>query len=477
MILSAKCSDYFYSLILLLSLTVYPLKAGTTPDSAVTVADDPQPALRFELPVLDIPFNTAYGFSFPSMPQSIAITGAVTQGTHQLLVNLWNPEVTDRSLRGIFANKRLGGLWSSIVIFDVLSPFAGWTHEEGHRAVLSRRNISSQNDIYKNPFAEMVSISHVRDEDLARLKDNYPADMVRLAEAGGEAQLELVFHMRKDNFFGGRSSTYDLVDWWINVGSLAYYVWLCGDEEVDKITEEETLKEDDDISKRDIVGGDYLSWVYDLFRPDEPYLSGLRGRQHPSGVGVDRYIQPSELTGEERRYLKRQGRLFLLNFLSPQMFGFDRFRGTNPFTKAQCWWNVAVTHHLTSFGTDTGLLLFYQQGRTNLVFTYHSYLSRYKYWPGFSVELACHPITLAGKNISVSASMSLWLQPKQQRFAETKARTGGGFTLNVSYPLTRHLGWYLECDAKSEGWVAGNIYLSPAVQARTGVVLHQKHQD
>jgi hypothetical protein len=448
-----------------------PAFAELFADSTRATQEADQPPLLIELPVLDMPFNTAHGFSFPSMPQSIAITGGVTQAAHHAFSVLWHPRITDLSLKGLMNNRRLGGLWSSIVLFDLISPFRGWTHEEGHRAVLSGREISSRDDIYKNPFAEMVSVSHVRDEDLARLKDMHPADMVRLAEAGGEAQLELMFKMRKANFITGRFSKLDLPDWWVNIGSIAWYVWYCGTDEVDRITEEETLKEDADVLKRDIVGGDFLSWVYDLFRPDEPYLSGLRGRPHPSGVGVDRYIQPSELTAEERRYLRRQGRLIFLNFLSPQMFGFDRFRGTNTINHRRFWWNAAVTHHLTSFGTATGLHLFYQQGGTNLVVTYNSYLARTRYWPGLSIELVRYPATLAGKKLSVSASASAWLQPRGQRFASTEAQAGCGVTLGAACPLFRHLEWTVECDAKSEGWVAGNVYLEPAFQVRTGMAL------
>jgi len=453
----------------LVSISFIPAYADALSDSSAEHSKAAESRLLLELPVLDFPFNTECGFSFPSIPQSLAITAGVTQAAHQALANIWNPQVSDRSLSGILANRRLGGLCSSILLFDVLSPFRGWTHEEGHRAVLSSRGISSRDDIYQAPFASMVSVSHVTDEDLAWLKDNHPADMVRVAEAGGEVQLELVKRMQKSNFFGRRSSRYDLVDWWMNIGSLAYYVWLCGDDEANEIIEEETLKEDADISRRDIVGGDYLSWVYDLFRPDEPYLSGVRGRPHPSGVGVDRYIQPSELSGRELRYLRLQGRLIFLNFLSPQMFGFDRFRGTNPFTHAPCWWNAAVTHHLASFGTDTELHLFFQQGKTNLAFTYHNYFSRYRYWPGLSVELVQHPMTIDGKILAVSGSASVWLQPHGQRFAATKAQAGGNIAIRIACPLAGRLAWYIEGDAKSRGWVAVNVYLDSSIQARTGV--------
>ncbi|MCI0513479.1 hypothetical protein L0128_09725 [candidate division KSB1 bacterium] len=447
--------------------------AAPRPNSTLTLPARVRPSLFHELPVLDLPFNTALGFSFPSLQQSSALTNGVTRGVHQLLADLWQPQISDRSIPGLFGNRRLGGLCLSILIFDALSPFSGWTHEEGHRAVLSRRGISSRNDIYQIPAAEMVSISHVRDEDLAWLKDRYPADMVRLAEAGGEIQLESIFQMRRANFFEGRTSKYDLFSWWLNLGEIAYYLWLCGDDAANQIIEEETLKEDPDISKRDIIGGDYLSWVYDLYRPDEPYLAGRRGRMHPSGVGVDRYLQPSELTHTERRYLQRQGRLFFLNFLAPQMFGLDRFRGTNPITHRPCWWNVALTHHLTAFGTTTGLHLYLQEGNTNLIFTFDSHLARDHYWPGFSIDLLRYPITIRHKILALSAAASAWMQPKDQRFDASQSQSGYGIKLNAAYPFTRHLGWFIEGDAKSQGWIAGNVYLDAAAQVRTGLTFTQ----
>lgn len=427
-----------------------------------------RPTVILEFPLADVPFNTENGYSFPSIRQSISITSGITQGFHHAMKLMWDPDLSDKSFGALISNKRFGGLCMSIIIFDLVSPFRGWTHEEGHRALLTRRGISSQNDIYLNPFAELVSVSRVRDEDLIRLKDEHPADMVRLAEAGGEVQIELALRMRKSNFFCGRSSVYDLADMWLNLGSLAWYIMLCADDEANKIIEEETLKEDTDIMKRDIIGGDYLSWVYDLFRPDEPYLSGLRGRPHPSGVGVDRYIMPSELTSEELDYLRLQSRLMFLNFVSPQMFGVDWFSATSPFTHEKFWWNFAVTHHLTSFGTATGIHLFWRQGNANVVLSLQGYGSKYKFWPGLSIELIRYPFSFGEKLFSFSTSASLWLQPDNQRFSSKNAQTGGAMMLCVICPVTDWFELFAECDVKSEGWIPGNVYLEPALQARTG---------
>src|SRR6185503_15319227 len=87
-------------------------------------------------------------------------------------------------------------------------------------------------------------------------------------------------------------------------------------------TEEQNRKEGTNVPTRDFTGLDPDGWVYDLFRPDEPYAA--RGI-HPSGVGIDRYRSESDFTPRERRYLRRQARLSWLNLLNPQLIGLYGF--------------------------------------------------------------------------------------------------------------------------------------------------------
>jgi hypothetical protein len=78
----------------------------------------------------------------------------------------------------------------------------GWLHEEWHRAVLAHRGISAQDDMVFFPFLRgIVSVSHVADEQLAWLKQAYPADSVRLAEAGYEADISFAFALKRRAFF------------------------------------------------------------------------------------------------------------------------------------------------------------------------------------------------------------------------------------------------------------------------------------
>jgi hypothetical protein len=91
---------------------------------------------------------------------------------------------------------------------------------------------------------------------------------------------------------------------------------------VDRNTDEANQKEGANLQVRDVTGHDFTAWAYDLHRSDEPYAA--RG-VHPSGVGVDRDIKRADLTSEESKYLKRQGRLQLVNLLAPFLFNAGGF--------------------------------------------------------------------------------------------------------------------------------------------------------
>jgi hypothetical protein len=59
---------------------------------------------------------------------------------------------------------------------------------------------------------------------------------------------------------------------------------------------------------------------------------------HPSGVGIDRYVKYSDLTGEEQDFLKKQAYLSLLNFIDPQIISIHRFkRGNSAGYKSFNW--------------------------------------------------------------------------------------------------------------------------------------------
>ncbi len=411
------------------------------------------------LPLLDVPYNTEHGYSFPSMNQSLMISKDTLQGTHSIV---WDATGSGDSYWSIAA----------LVCWDyflfMLPGGAAWVHEEWHRAVMGQYGISSENDVYKFDLtAETIAVSHVSDSDLAWLKENHNPDMVRLMEAGNEAEVQLSRVLRRESFFTGRHIIYEIPALWLSLVNESFYVMYCSTDDVNSDTDRMNREDGSDVEKRDFTGYDFTAWIYDLNRPGELYSD--RG-VHPSGVGVDRYIKYSDLTDSEKSYLKMTGYLTLLNFISPQMFGFERFSAEDPVTGEKLYWNFMVLHNLTSFGNDISVNLLLQKRTLNLELALHSYFNEKHYSPGIEGGIHRYPVSLAGKRIYMSTGLLLFMQPRDQEF-HTGSREAGVYTeVWADVPIIEDkLEISVGGDVKSDGWVAGNVYLDDALQGRCGV--------
>ena len=234
---------------------------------------------KLDVTILDVPYNIAHGLRGPSMQQSLSLSASFYDETHSALQKVFGE-------RHPYLNK------TAISLFDLMNdgylplPLAdAWLHEEWHRAVLGNRGINSFNDVYllRTNVSE-ISVSHVRDEDLIRLKHDHPADQVRLNEAGTEAELELVLKLEKERFFDD-SKVWHLPLYLLEKLNTVYYIASGTESESDVTTDEMNAREGANVKKRDFTGHDFIAWMYDLSRPNEPYEA--RGT-HPSGVGIDR---------------------------------------------------------------------------------------------------------------------------------------------------------------------------------------------
>ncbi len=415
-----------------------------------------QPSLILELPVIDYPFNWSDGYTAPSMQQSLNITKDFYQYGHYKFEQ-WYP---DRPTARTF----------SIIAFDVLTtwlPFGdAWLHEEWHRAVMSNRKIDSYNEVYDFPlFAETISVKRIKDEDLVRLKKEYPADMVRLHAAGIEAQYELNFSIEKDHFYY-KIPTFDIVLLWLNHINNIGYLHTCASNESNTLTDKLLRDEDEDISERDFTGLDCDAWVYDLFRPLEPYEA--RGT-HPSGVGIKRYIKYSDLTDEEQDYLETNFKLSFLNLVDPFLFNYKSFSAFNPFNKRPLQWNATLRHHLTSFGYSLDANLFLKQGSVNAMLILHNYFNKDHHFPGLEFALYRLPVGIFGKRLHFSVRTSVWSQPKDQQFYTAESELGGLVAVKLNFPWNRTMETYLEIESKNDGWVAGNVYLEDNTSLRLGL--------
>lgn len=439
------------------------LFSGPLLSSQVT-RDDEDNRLPLVFNVVDAPYNFSNGYSFPSMDQSLALCKNIGQVAHSLIIS-GSPDSVHPP-RGCVPYL-LAAAFDYLYFY--LPPGYGWLHEEWHRAVMGRRGISSRNDVYKfELFAETIAVSRVDDDDLAYLKARHPAEMVRLHAAGNEADVELTLAMRRDCFFTGRSVRYDLISWWMNLANAWAYIDLCTRSEADDLTDEMNAEDGANVGRRDFTGLDFTAWVYDLFRPGEPYTA--RG-VHPSGVGIDRYIRRSDLTEREKDYLKLQRNLAFLNFLSPQMFGIDRINLADPFTGRSLAFNFAASHHLTCFGYDAAAHLFFREQGINIEVILHQYASRGRHLPGIDVSLVRCRVDAFPVPVFMSATAALWLQPRGQLFQSQEASPGGLFRLGLSFPAGERIEFHIESEVKTSGWVAGVVYLDEAAQSRAGITL------
>lgn len=427
----------------------------------------PGSPLLLQVPLSDLPFGFKGGFDSPSMRQSLLWNASSIQSANQTIGWLWEGR------RPGFL--RSFGTWASLGLFTYASvylpPGGAWMHEEWHRAVLTQDGVSSYNGVYHWDIgAEAIAVDHVKDAELAEMKADHPADFIRLMSAGLESETESVRLMRRNNFFLGRSSEYDLLSWWNTSLNGAAYLYICSVKEFDE-TLQEANRDEADMSERDFTGLDFRAWVHDLRRPEEPYAAGPRGRTHPTGSGVDRYLLYSDLTPDERGYLRLQAGLSLLNLVSPQSIGRDWMPGINPWDGGGILWNFGLTHHLTPFGFGVGGDFLVRRGKWSWVLTMQGFINGDMALPAVAGELFRYPVPVGRSDVYLTCGASVWLQPKDQLHYTSSVSPGGAAIVGLAVPLQYSLELFAEADAKSAGWLPGNVYLDAAVQGRAGLQL------
>lgn len=440
------------------NLFIFILLSLTVPASAIKITQDTGSIIPVKLPLADIPYNFSKGYTFPGMNQSLCITKDFSQLSHNLVFHIMPPEQTCLQMISIFA-------WDYLLFYLPGGP--AWLHEEWHRAVMGQYGVSSYNDIYNmDIFSEIIAVSHVKDNGLAMIKNDHNSDMVRLSAAGYEADIELTKEFRRDSFFSGRSLKYEFFESLLGITNAVYYVYMCTTGDADTMTDEMNMNESDP-EIRDFTGLDFTAWIYDLNRPHENYSD--RG-VHPTGTGIDRYIRYSDLTSEEKNYLKFSSRLAFLNFISPQLFGISRFTASLPFSGREFSFNFMMTHQLTSFGNDISAVLFFTADALKTEVAYHSYLNCDNYFPGIEFIIRRFPISIYGKTIYMDTRMLFFIQPQKHEFRTRDGEAGGLAGIGFYLPLAGdRLELFMEGDVKSSGWVAGNVYLDRAIQQRTGI--------
>lgn len=421
-------------------------------------SDSKPTAYTVTLPIYDHPYNQSLDLRNPSMNQSLYFSKGFYQFAHYNIQKFWDHSPTASTV--------------SVIIFDAISSWiplsSAWVHEEWHRAVMGQYGIDSYDEIFEMEFfSETIAVSDVGDGELIDLKKNHPADLIRLHSAGLESQNQFNLLIEKDQFFHN-SLSMDNVLLLFNTINTSSYLSVCASDEANKLTKEILDRENEDISKRDFTGLDCNAWVYDLFKPDEPYEN--RGT-HPSGVGIDRYITWSDLTSAEKDFLRKQFYLSFLNFADPFLLNKRYFRWIYEENNPAIYWNANLKHYLTPFGYTVNAHLFLKNDQRKFLLTLYNHFNRKYYFPGIGAEVFDILFSVRNFILHNSLSLTIWSQPEDFGFNTKENEIGARATIKSNYQWTKMLGSYLELEYKTKGWYEGNVYLSENFSARAGISL------
>jgi len=422
--------------------------------AAALPAESPRYSPLLELPAADLPANLQDGYFLPAAGQALALTGDLFELSHWGLAALsdWlvprQRTVLNQGLRYLLSAP---WVWFGT---ELPVPLGTWNHEQYHVAALRQAGVSSRNG---NSFLRWDgTVYDVSDAELIAAKAEDPAALVRAHAAGLEANNSLVLAETSRDFF---------LRGWVSKPFLylysAYYNWnylrLAAGPQADDVKQAILDHESAVPEERDFTGLDPLGWVYDLFRPPEPYAA--RG-PHPSGVGIARPLGWSDLTAEEQRFLKLQYYLSLINFLNPLAFFLHHVQVGD-------WQlNLVAQHTLTSFGYSVDVHALLKRGEMNLRVSQANQWNHERWYPGLALQLVEYP---AASWLRVSPRLAVWLQPPAQEFKTDESRLGGLAAAELRAPLGGPFGAFAELGYKSEGWVLGEMSLEATWFGRAGL--------
>ncbi len=413
-------------------------------------------SLIINVPVLDLPFQQTVYKTYYNIG-SFAVNPSMKQSLY------WSNSFYTLSRYYIKKHLKKDYAIISTLLFDFLSyyvPFGiSWLHEEYHRAVLTRWEAKSYNDVNKFPFfRQFIYVSKVKDEDLSRIANNHNADFRRLNTAGIESQMLQIRKLQQNNFFYNKTVNFDIL-YITSIINSVFYINSCSKIKTDEAINKILLKEGTDISRRDMTGLDFTAWADALYYPDKPYES--RGI-HPSGVGINRYVKVSDLSPQARRYLKNQSYLNALNLVSPAIFGVQHIK-----LKQNIYSNYSLRHFLTPFGNNISLDIFLKSSKANLFFSIHTFSNKEKTFGGFETYWLNVPIK--SNSLLVSLRSFIWYQPSTLSFYDKSGKLGGMVNIELSYNKAKFFIPYVELEYKTKGWLAGNVYLNDNFNINSGL--------
>lgn len=338
--------------------------------------------------------------------------------------------------------------WASTLLQWGLTSFLlmPYTHEEGHRSVLTVEGIGSISRPYWDSRGVAV-VYGVTDAQLEALRDTKLPTYIRLHTAGLESDAALL--ARSETLVAFEQETVDTV--WIEylvrrVNQVVYYASGLYEQEVG-------IEEEDNELDRDIVGHDVYGAIRHLHRPDMEFY---------------RYTEYADLTREERDFVKQVGIKALLNLVNPLVV-----RKANFGTESGMKWSFGLGYCLCPFGGFFEENLWVLAGEKRMHFYLRQFENRECLFWGGGVRLQDYPV---GNRFLCSVALHAWVQPEELSFTADKGESGGAADLLVRWRAfeSRQPGGAktafvdLGVTAKTDGFMPEEAFLAERIGVRIG---------
>lgn len=337
--------------------------------------------------------------------------------------------VFSRTIDELIPNKKV----KMIVKFSAISLFGlPYTHEEGHRSVLTQKGIGS----ISQPFFGSNGAAYVKgvkDIELINLRNIDLPNYARLHSAGLESDYMIASEVEK--FIAFEEESYEVLkeEYFLRkISLMSYHLTTL----IPSLMPE--LAEEDNELKRDIVGHDIWGFVRHLHRPNMSFF---------------RYTDFEDLTSIEKKYAKGLAWKSFSNLLSPILFGKTNFN-LNTNLKG----NFSIGHSLSPFGDyfEQNFYLFYKK-KYKVIFYLREFSNKDKTFLASGVKL--HNYKLSNK-FSTSLGLDFWNQPANLSFTTTNNKIGGNVYLKLNHytfqnnsTFIKGIGMFSEIFYKTDGFL------------------------
>ena len=334
---------------------------------------------------------------------------------------------------------------SQMLISGLLTlPF---THEEGHRSVLTEEQIGSLSSPFINSKG-VAQVTGVTDAVLQNLRDTKLPNYIRLHNAGLESDFDYL--KKSDALFNFKEEEYNVLynDYFVRKLSVSMYYLTT------LIHNKTGIKESDTPElKKDIVGHDIFGMIRHLHRPDMEFK---------------RYTEWDDLTTQEKNYGRRIGLMSLFNYVNPNLW-----RKSNYKLSENIDFNFSLNYCLAPFGDfieQNAYLNINKRWKIN-PFIRQYFNKNNTFWAS-GIQL--HNFVL-NKKILINSSIEAWQQPKNQSFTTSDSDFGMGVKTEIAYNLLEakksNVFFNLGLNYKTKGFIPASPSLDKDFRMNFGLII------